>query len=82
MLLLKRSCIIALVLTIIAMHKISAQAEFTTWGNMTGIRVDGQLMEFETSACVVSKDRSYVNKTEREKQPIFFSREKEKNIFE
>jgi len=64
------------------MHKISAQAEFTTWGNMTGIRVDGQLMEFETSACVVSKDRSYVNKTEREKQPIFFSREKDKKIFE
>src|SRR5680860_281674 len=29
------------------------QTEFTTWGNITGIRVDNQLMEFNTSLIII-----------------------------
>ncbi len=59
----------------------SAQAEFTTWGNLTGIRVDGQLMTFEGSLCVVNADWSRIRQTARERQEIRFSREGEKQIF-
>ncbi len=35
-----------------------AQTEFTTWGNITGIRVDNQLMEFNTSLIIIDDDNS------------------------
>jgi O-glycosyl hydrolase len=38
------------------------------WGNITGIRVEGQLMEFESNFRVVGKDGSVVNATGRERQ--------------
>lgn len=59
----------------------NAQAEFTTWGNLTGIRVNGQLMAFETSVCIVTKDWLVMNQTAREKQPVRFSRQKNKQVF-
>ena len=34
---------------------VSAQTEFTTWGNLTGIRIDNQLMEFNTSLALENK---------------------------
>src|SRR3982074_979316 len=33
-----------------------AQAELAPWGNLTGIRVSGQLMEFESRLLLVRKD--------------------------
>lgn len=56
------------------------QTEFTTWGNITGIRVDNQLMEFNTSLIVVNGDNSE-RITRKEGQQIDFKRELDKKIF-
>lgn len=50
-----------------------AQTEVMAWGNMTGIRVDGELMEFESSLRVVGKDWSRVEATgkERQERPVY-----------
>jgi hypothetical protein len=47
---------------------VNAQTEVMAWGNITGIRVEGQLMEFESSFRVVGKDGSVINVTGRERQ--------------
>jgi O-glycosyl hydrolase len=47
---------------------VNAQTEVMAWGNITGIRVEGQLMEFESSFRVIGKDGSVINATGREKQ--------------
>ena len=44
------------------------QAECTAWGNLTGIRIDGQLMEFETSLRVVAPDWSGFIQTAKERR--------------
>lgn len=50
------------------------QPEVMGWGNMTGIRVDGQLMEFETSLCVVEPDWSASTCTIKERQRSKYER--------
>lgn len=45
-----------------------SQTEVMAWGNMTGIRMDGQLMAFESSLRVVGKDWATVQSTGKEKQ--------------
>lgn len=47
---------------------LSAQTEVMAWGNMTGIRVEGELMEFESSLKVVDKGWQAVAATGKEKQ--------------
>ncbi len=47
---------------------INSQTEVMAWGNMTGIRVDGELVEFESSFRVVGKDWSCINTTGKERQ--------------
>ncbi|GHV22479.1 hypothetical protein FACS189428_4600 [Clostridia bacterium] len=47
---------------------VSAQTEVMAWGNLTGIRIDGQLIDFESSICVVGKDKSFVHATGKERQ--------------
>src|SRR5690606_21600091 len=58
-----------------------AQAEFTTWGNMTGIRVNNQLMEFNTSLAIENKHGN-TWRTRKEGQEMKFRREGEKRIFD
>jgi hypothetical protein len=45
-----------------------AQAELMAWGNLTGIRIDGQLIDFESSIRVVGKGNSFVHATGKERQ--------------
>lgn len=45
------------------------QTELQAWGNITGIRVDGQLMKFETSVVVVQDDWNKMAFTGKERQP-------------
>jgi hypothetical protein len=47
---------------------LSAQTEVMAWSNITGIRVDGQLMEFETSYRIVDKELNVLQATGKEKQ--------------
>ena len=50
------------------------QAECTAWGNVNGIRVDGELMKFETSIRVVQKNWLDYSQTAKEKQRPSFVR--------
>jgi hypothetical protein len=47
---------------------VAAQPETMAWGNLTGIRVDGQLMDINCSMCVAQPDWSSVSRTGREQQ--------------
>jgi hypothetical protein len=51
------------------------QTELQAWGNITGIRVQGELMGFESSLRVVGNQWSSVTATGREKQNPKFSRD-------
>jgi hypothetical protein len=50
------------------------QAEFQAWGNMTGIRIQGELMKFESGIRVVGNQWSSVSATGREQQSPSFKR--------
>lgn len=52
-----------------------AQAEATAWGNLEGIRLEGQLIPFETSLCALAPDGSEVARTAKERQRPRFSRD-------
>ena len=56
----------------------AAQSEVMAWGNLTGIRVDGQLMEFESSLRVVTKGWQNINATGKERQSPKYDREGQK----
>ncbi len=46
-----------------------AQPEVAAWGNLEGIRIEGHLMEFETSMRVVGPGWERIDATGKEKQP-------------
>ena len=52
-----------------------AQPEVMAWGNITGIRVEGQLMEFETSLRIVEKGWLHYSATGKERQQPKYDRE-------
>ncbi len=52
----------------------AAQPETMAWGNVTGIRMDGQLLELNSSMCVAQPDWSAVSRTGRERQTNSYSR--------
>ena len=53
---------------------VTAQTEVMAWGNMTGIRIDGQLIEFESSFRVVESNWAKMDFTGRERQTTRFTR--------
>ncbi len=50
------------------------QPEVMAWGNLTGIRVDGHLLEFGTSMCVAQPEMAGVSCTGRERQTNSYNR--------
>lgn len=66
---------IILFLSVIIMQDLSAQPELEAWGNLAGIRIDGQLMEFETSLRIIGKDWAPLNATGKERQRPHFTTE-------
>ncbi|MEX2400937.1 MAG: hypothetical protein WD423_09225 [Rhodothermales bacterium] len=50
------------------------QAEVQAWGNVTGIRIEGQLMEFETSLRVVGPRWNDISRTAKERQRPSYAR--------
>lgn len=70
----------AIALMLISFQPLFSQTEVEPWGNITGIRIDGQLMEFETNISIVQKDWSQVKATAKERQRPKFSREGDKQI--
>ncbi len=51
-----------------------AQPEVMAWGNLTGFRVDGHLLEMATSMCVAQPEMAGVSCTGREKQQNSYAR--------
>jgi hypothetical protein len=66
---------IGVFIPVIFIHKAYSQPELAPWGNITGIRINGQLMEFESSLRVVGKDWSQISFTGKEKQRPKYTRE-------
>jgi hypothetical protein len=56
-------------------NKTAGQTEVMAWGNITGIRIDGQLMEFETSVKAVSKGWVREDATGKERRKTSFDRQ-------
>jgi len=54
---------------------LQAQTEVMAWGNLTGIRVEGELMEFESSFRVVDSGWKSIDYTGRERQTTMYTRE-------
>ncbi len=50
------------------------QAEFKPWGNLEGIRIKGQLMDFNTRLVVVGQDWKKISFTAKEKQKPKYTR--------
>src|ERR1039458_8711300 len=57
-----------------------AQAELTAWGNLNGIRIDGQLMKFTSSACLIGPSMTDITATGKEKQRPVYTRNGDKQI--
>ncbi|RYX81987.1 hypothetical protein EON73_04540, partial [bacterium] len=66
--------ILILFLPILFWGEAKAQTEVAPWGNITGIRIDGQLMPFETSLSVMGKDGKLTS-TGKEKQRPKYTRQ-------
>jgi hypothetical protein len=56
----------------------NSQPEVMAWGNITGIRVEGQLMEFESSLRLVQKGWQNITATGMEKQRPKYDRDGQK----
>ena len=59
---------------------VSAQPEVAAWGNLTGIRIDGQLMRFNSSLCLIGPSMMDVTGTDKEKQRPVYRRDGDKQI--
>jgi O-glycosyl hydrolase len=60
-------CVILIALAT-APFPLSAQTEVMPWGNITGVRTDGQLTEFETTFRIVDKNITTLSATGKERQ--------------
>ena len=61
-------------------EKSIAQAELQAWGNLTGIRVQGELMGFETSLRMLGKENTSMTATGKEQQSPKFSRDSGRQV--
>jgi hypothetical protein len=59
---------LSLILSAGSYIKALAQPECMAWGNLTGIRVEGQLIEFESSLCLIGSSLMQVTHTAKEQQ--------------
>ena len=56
----------------IGMNSLFAQVEVTTWGNLNGLRIEGQLIKIPTSMCLIGPSMAEVTGTGKEKQICIF----------
>src|ERR1039457_996630 len=66
--------IVSVILLLAVAGAVSAQPEVMAWGNLTGLRVDGHLLELATSICVAQPEMAGVSCTGRERQQNSYSR--------
>ncbi|MDZ7725028.1 MAG: hypothetical protein U5R06_19995 [candidate division KSB1 bacterium] len=60
---------------LLAYTTLSAQPECRPWGNLQGIRVQGHVIDFKTSLCIIGEDLMHVTHTAKEKQRPQYHRE-------
>lgn len=77
-----RKILLLFLIPFLAVTMSFAQTEVMAWGNLTGIRVNGQLIEFETSFRIVEKDWTSIFASGRERAQTTFRREDGKAIVE
>src|SRR6185437_7068198 len=65
---------IAIIFFLFYTLQLIAQVEVEPWGNIKGIRIDGQLMEFQTNLSVVSNNWSHITATAKERQRPHYNR--------
>ena len=65
---------------LISATPVLSQPEVTGWGNLKGIRIDGQLMEVNSSLVVAGCDWSDMSRTEKERQRPRYTREGDQQI--
>ncbi len=63
-----------LTLALFAFYPLFSQTEVEPWGNISGIRIDGQLLQFETQINLAQKDGSGILTTGKERQRPMYSR--------
>jgi hypothetical protein len=64
----------------VGMNELFAQAELTSWGNLSGIRIEGQLMKFTSSICLIGPSMADVTGTAKEKQRPSYTRKGDKQF--
>jgi hypothetical protein len=69
-----KACVMVLFALAFQSRHVFAQAEFKPWGNLDGIRIKGQLMEFNTRLVVVYKDWKKIHFTGKEMQRPKYTR--------
>ncbi|MCB0838680.1 MAG: hypothetical protein KDD99_18540, partial [Bacteroidetes bacterium] len=65
---------------IFSISLVSAQPEIQAWSNFRGIRVEGQLMQFESSLSVIGEDWTKERATAKERNWTRYRREGEVQI--
>ncbi|MDR3367441.1 MAG: hypothetical protein LBO71_10825 [Prevotellaceae bacterium] len=72
----RKKIILALVaLWVTCSSPLLAQPEVMAWGNIIGIRIDGQLIDFESSLAVAGKDGAKTAFTGKERQNPMYTRD-------
>jgi len=72
--------IITLLFSLADINNSFAQAELTAWGNLNGIRSEGQLLNFTTSMCLIGSSMMDVTPTAKEKQQPSYTRKGDKQF--
>ena len=62
------------------LNSLFAQAELTSWGNLNGIRIEGQLIKIPTSICLIGPSMAEVTGTDKEKQRPSYTRNGDKQF--
>ena len=70
-----KACICILIILILPEQRLFAQTEFKPWGNLDGIRIKGQLMEFNTRIVVIGQNWKKFSFTGKELQKPKYTRQ-------
>jgi len=62
------------VILLVTSIQLFAQVQLEPWGNIAGIRIDGQLMQFETNLSSVQKEGKDISVTAKERQRPHYNR--------
>lgn len=74
------AAVLVFLMCVLFLNQTHAQTEVEAWGNLKGVRIQGQLINFESAIAVINSDWSKVNATAKERQHPKFDRQGNKQI--